>query len=215
MTSTQAQWGAYHPSARDRQVWLAVALLAAVLGWGGVAYIELVRLSKDWVFIYVVSPFEATIWLIAAMATIYLAKVRFLPSVLTRVVAAAAMAVLIVHFNNWSYLQPESYYASHRGSFEQVAELVRAGELGRSDEYYGERLPTRLVDLSVNGRVSAVGEQDGRPVVFLPQWTGIPDDAGGYLYFAGEPRSDLFVDLYGRGVSFADFEELGDGWWYV
>lgn len=215
MTFIPAQPSAHVPATRDRRISSLVAPLVAALAWSGVAYIELVRLPKDWVLIYAVPPFEATVWLVAAMATIYLAKTRLVPSVTTRAAVAIAMAVLMVHFNNWAFVEPRSYYATHRGSFEHAAELVRAGEVGKSDEYYGEKLPRALIDLSADGNASVVGQQDGKPVVFLPQWLGIPDDAGGYIYYDGELRSDTEVDLYGRLVGGSEMRELGNGWWYA
>src|SRR5918995_6652606 len=120
------------------------------------------------------------------------------------------------YFTNWSVLEPRSYYQFHRWGFGQVAELVEEGELGAvGDEYYGQRLPRYLADLSTNGRAATVARQDGKPVVFLAQFMGIPDDAVGYVYFDGEPDTDLLIDLFGYPFYLADGEPLGDGWWYV
>jgi hypothetical protein len=44
---------------------------------------------------------------------------------------------------------------------------------------------------------------------------GIPDDAVGYVYFDGQPDSDLVIDLFGYPATFAEGQSLGDGWWYV
>ena len=47
---------------------------------------------------------------------------------------------------------------------------------------------------------------DGR---FFPQWIGIPDDAGGYIYSpSGSPAQ---ADMYGMICS--NPVDLGDGWW--
>lgn len=93
---------------------------------------------------------------------------------------------------------------------------MHQGELGRpGDEYYGQQLPRYLADLCTNGRAATVGRQDGRPVVFLPQFMGIPDDAVGFVYFDGRPDSDLLIDPFGSPAYLAEGQSLGDGWWYV
>ncbi|MPZ29278.1 MAG: hypothetical protein GEV12_23530 [Micromonosporaceae bacterium] len=51
--------------------------------------------------------------------------------------------------------------------------------------------------------------------VFLTQWLGIPDDAGGYVFFDGDPRPGLTVDLFGTLVRVDAGVILGNGWWYV
>ncbi|MER7417354.1 hypothetical protein ABT346_11290 [Micromonospora peucetia] len=48
-------------------------------------------------------------------------------------------------------------------------------------------------------------------MVFLPQWIGIPDDAGGYVYLDAPPRPDLVVDLLGEPVRVTGGQQLGDG----
>lgn len=124
--------------------------------------------------------------------------------------------LVFVYFTNWSLLEPHSYYVTHRWSFAQVAGLVRQGELdGSGGQYYGQQLPRYLADLSTNGRAATVGRQDGKPVVFLPQFMGIPDDAVGFAYFDGQPDSDLLIDLFGYPAYLAEGDSLGDGWWYV
>jgi hypothetical protein len=52
-------------------------------------------------------------------------------------------------------------------------------------------------------------------VVFLPQWVGIPDDAGGYVFVQTAPAPDLVVDLFGEPLAVGDGLDLGDGWWYL
>ena len=45
--------------------------------------------------------------------------------------------------------------------------------------------------------------------MFFPQWMGIPDDAGGYIWSPG--ASPEGVDLYGMLCQAP--VNLGDGWW--
>ncbi|WP_109526539.1 MULTISPECIES: hypothetical protein [Nocardia] len=44
---------------------------------------------------------------------------------------------------------------------------------------------------------------------FFPQWIGIPDGGGGYLY--SPENSPAGVDLYGGPC--VEPVDLGDGWW--
>ncbi|WP_406036341.1 hypothetical protein OG799_17780 [Micromonospora sp. NBC_00898] len=51
--------------------------------------------------------------------------------------------------------------------------------------------------------------------MFLPQWVGVPDDAGGYVYLDATPRPDLLIDLFGEPARVTLGQHLGGGWWYV
>src|SRR5215207_6644614 len=75
--------------------------------------------------------------------------------------------------------------------------------------------PWYLRDLSTLGTAAVVGGQDGRPVVFLPQALGVPDDAAGYVYLNADPAPDLTVDLFGAPVRVVSGAPLGGGWWYL
>ncbi|MEU4781958.1 hypothetical protein [Micromonospora sp. NPDC023633] len=189
-----------------------IGLLAA---WLGVAWVEMADLPNASLLLFVVPPFELAVWLIALTLTVRLAR-RAAPAGAS---AALATAVLLVGvcawFTNWGLFHPASYWASHRWAFNAVADGVQEGRIGTSREYYGQRLPLHLRDLSTNGRAAVVGRQDDKPVVFLPQWIGVPDDAGGYVYLDAPPRPDLVVDLFGEPVRVAGGQHLGDGWWYV
>lgn len=71
-------------------------------------------------------------------------------------------------------------------------------------EYY-EHLPPDLAHTAVFGLVSV----DGRGGVFVPQWSGIPDDAGGFIYWphAGVPQWDMW------GMSCSEPTRLDGQWW--
>ncbi|MEU4549542.1 hypothetical protein [Nonomuraea dietziae] len=56
-----------------------------------------------------------------------------------------------------------------------------------------------------------LGTSGGRPVLSLPDWLGIPDDALGYAYFTGEAPGSF--DAYGMLV--CPTTHLGDGWWWM
>ena len=122
-----------------------------------------------------------------------------------RVAIVLAVVVLAVSLVVWAIMMltsrdptAEEWFADHREQYE-AALAVDPG-----DEYYGAPLPDDLAHLSVTGRVS--GDSATR---FFPQWTGIPDDAGGYFYSPG--GSPEGRDMY--GMICQDPVSLGDGWW--
>lgn len=76
-------------------------------------------------------------------------------------------------------------------------------ENGDCRDMYVE-LPRDLAAFTAGGLASC---RDA--TVFLPQWSGTPDDAGGYWYSPNESPEGF--DMWGmvcRGP-----EDLGDGWW--
>ncbi|GAB08842.1 hypothetical protein GOARA_021_00790 [Gordonia araii NBRC 100433] len=78
------------------------------------------------------------------------------------------------------------------------------------DDMYGNLLPLHLRYLAANGRMSgSTGGISADGIRFFPQWIGVPDDAGGFLYSpSGSPEG---YDMYGmqcRGPV-----ALGGGWW--
>jgi len=108
------------------------------------------------------------------------------------------MVVVTAMVNPVWRVAPRMWFAMHRPLFD-MALATDPGNL-----YYGNALPLPLRFLSSEGRVS---EQEGSR--FFPQWVGIPDDAGGYLF--NPARSPRGVDLYGSPCS--DPVDLGEGWW--
>ncbi|MEU5726334.1 hypothetical protein [Micromonospora sp. NPDC047738] len=192
-----------------RYGWIGV--LAA---WLGVALAELVNLPNASLLLFVIPPFELLVWLTALALTVRL-TCRAPAGAPAALATAVLLVVICAWFTNWGLFHPRSYWASHRWAFNAVADGVREGRLGTSGEYYGQLLPLHLRDLATNGRAAVVGRQDGKPVVFLPQWLGIPDDAGGYVYLDARPRPDLVVDLFGEPARVTGGKNLGDGWWYV
>jgi energy-coupling factor transporter transmembrane protein EcfT len=212
---TAAQFQPSPPSSWSR--WFIVRLklgVAAAIAWLAVAGIEAIDVPSVSLLVFVVPPFELALWLGAATLTVA-ALGGFRGSTVVRVVTAVGLLAATIQFNNWSVLDPRSYYWSHRWAFAAVAEGVRDGTIGASDAYYGELLPRPLRDLSTNGRAAAIGRHDGRPVVFLPEYLGIPDDAAGYVFYEGVLPADFTLDLYGSRASLKGAENLGDGWWYA
>ena len=130
-------------------------------------------------------------------------------------VTAVILLAATIQFNNWSVFEPPSYYRSHRWGFAAVADGARDGTIGASDAYHGKPLPRPLRDLSTDGRAAVIGQHDGRPVVFLPEYLGIPDDAAGYVFYECVLPADFTLDLCGAPASLGGAEKLGDGWWYA
>lgn len=99
------------------------------------------------------------------------------------------------------------FFDQHRSDLERVAEMVATQEPVAPDGeswYYGAVLPPDLHYLSVTDKVSVW--EDGS--LFVPRWTGIPDDAGGYWHRVESPEG---LDMY--GMFCADPVALGDDWW--
>lgn len=124
------------------------------------------------------------------------------------IVVIGVLGVVTMLVNPGYRVMPATYFAVHRPLF------AAALHTDPGSEYYGNPLPLPLRFLTANGNVSRAGLGEGpRPsgpdVRFFPQWIGIPDDAGGYLY--SPERSPAGADLYGSPC--ADPVDLGDGWW--
>lgn len=100
-------------------------------------------------------------------------------------------------------MSPRTRFDLLRPDLERVAALplVTANPL---PEYY-ESLPAGLSYVTVSGLVST----DGDGTVFVPQWAGIPDDAGGFIYSPG--KSPEGMDMWGMGCK--DPVRLDGDWW--
>jgi hypothetical protein len=105
-------------------------------------------------------------------------------------------------------------FQSERPAFTKVVSMVREGRFGdpRDWDYYGPRLPGSLCLISVNCRVARIGGDDGRWVLFIPDWIGIPDDAVGFAHFDAPPDG-RFLD--GFGSPLCPTTRLGSGWWWM
>lgn len=90
-----------------------------------------------------------------------------------------------------------------RPDLERAAQLPFVAE-GSQPQYYAD-LPTDLAFLSTNGLVST----NGRGALFVPQWAGIPDDAGGYIFSpAGNPTG---WEMWGMTCTYP--VRLDGDWW--
>lgn len=99
---------------------------------------------------------------------------------------------------NWSAVAPRAWFELHRPLYDHAVQSTQT-----DDSYYGASLPLALRPLSANGRVA---DQEG--VLVFPQWLGIPDDAGGYVW---SPDRRPEVDMFGYWCD--QPVDLGDGWW--
>lgn len=185
--------------------------------WAAILAVELLDLPNQSLLTWVIPPFELILWSAAVLISCHLVYSWSAAQTWRHVLRLGAALVLLaplVWFNNWSAFHPQSYYELHRPGFDAVAALVDSGEVGTSQRYYGEKLPRHLADLSTDGRASVVGHTPrGTPVVFLPQYLGIPDDAIGFAYIGDDVPDGTGADLYGDLADFAI--DLGDGWWWV
>jgi hypothetical protein len=187
-------------------------MLGLALLWFLVITIELNDISNTGLGVLIVPPGELAAWLGAIALTVY--AVRRLLRGWVSVAAAVVGLVACVYMTNWGVFEPRSYFATHQWAFGHVASLADDGELD-SDEYLGAPLPRYVADLSTNGRVAVIGDQDGQPVYFLPQYMGLRSRAAGYVYFDGVPEPGLVIDLFGHREYLTAGLDLGDGWWYI
>lgn len=158
----------------------------------------------------------AALWLllVAAVATVLVGAVRrgrWWRAALVAALAAALVGTVIVV--DWRATFARSWFALHHDGFAEAASLARAGTLPDLGSYYGAELPGSLGWLSVDGRISVNGETAAGPVLFVPAYEGIPDDAFGFVHLLGPVPPDLHLDGYGDPIrpSFP----LGDGWWWA
>lgn len=193
--------------------WIAVGVLAIALWlWGATGALGLTL--NEWGLLPEVlrpltrprGPFAITqFWALmtASWATIAFFALRRSRRWIS--VPIAVVAPLVVWFglsqlpghtvqNRFDVLRPE---------LERVAALPVVTDNPRPD--YNEDLPGDLAYAAVYGLIST----DGRGAVFVPQWAGIPDDAGGFIYwpYDGEPRWDMW------GMMCNSPEHLDGQWW--
>ena len=122
-------------------------------------------------------------------------------------ILAVAWIAIVVITRGDDHETAQQFFDRHRTDLDRVAELVADHTLvipDGLDSYYGPQLPDELRYLSVTGRVSIYS--DGS--FFLPRWTGIPDDAGGYWNATESPTGR---DMYGMGCT--NPIDLGSDWW--
>ena len=170
--------------------WVGLACWAAGFLW------HWTRPPSMWILDVVIVPAAAVIYGVGFWSVIIAAVgARHRAALLTLVPLIVVLTVLV---NPWWRLAPQTWFTVHRPLFE-LALATAPGE-----QLYGNRLPVPLRFLTATGRVS---DQEGSR--FFPQWVGIPDDAGGYLY--NPKQSPEGVDLYGRECRSP--VDLGGGWW--
>lgn len=109
-------------------------------------------------------------------------------------------------------VRPWVRFHVERPAFREVLGLVAEGRLVPDGSYYGARLPEDLCFVSATCTVASLGTHHGEPVLFLPDRTGIPDDAVGYAHFAGEPDGRSYD---GFGMRICPVLRLPDGWWWM
>lgn len=205
--------------AQNRQLLTGVLTSAAALAWLALAaplwipaVVPLLPPPVAWVL---VRPSYGLLEDLALYGALMLAAAVF--SVAALVVGRPArrgllclLAIVLVvlfpkPFNRWS---GATFYAAHAAELDEVARFVESPAFTDSpdaDDYYGVALPAGLAHLSSTGRVSG----SARKGVFLPMWTGIPDDAGGLIWSPGRRPSGY--DMYGMHCEAPVV--VGGNWW--
>jgi hypothetical protein len=129
------------------------------------------------------------LWVTALWATttaIVVARRRGAVAAVGTGLVAALIATTIV-LTDWTGAFARSWFWLHRGEFVAAEQLARSGALGPPEtwDYYGVELPFGLRALSVDGHISEIGRAGGAPVLFVPAYMGIPDDAYGFVHLVG------------------------------
>jgi hypothetical protein len=191
--------------------------VATLIAWAAVA---LARLFSSWLV--------TTLWLLGALfllvlfvlavavtclATVVIARRTGAARAVSTALAGGLLAVTVV-VGDWNGAYARFWFTLNRPQFVAAADLARSGGLGAPAEwdYYGPQLPAPLNVLSVTGQISVIGEAAGQPILFLPAYVGIPDDAYGFVHISGAHRPGR---LDGYGDLIEPRIELGDGWWWA
>ena len=180
---------------------LKTCLLWTVILWVSVVFVWYFRFSA-WFFEPIVLALKYLLVAIAVVVTVpTLLLARRSPLLMSGVVL---FALCCATFVGWWQFAPRLWFFVHRPVFEVARVVVDPGT-----DYYGAALPFPLRFLSETGTVSSVVMSEGSEAgAFFPQWVGIPDDAGGYLYSTTSP---VGADLYGSLCTRP--QDLGGGWW--
>ena len=125
-------------------------------------------------------------------------------------IAGAVGAVILGMWGFVSMLPDLSWGGQARRPLEYPRDVTTMNEIvewvhanGNCNDYYVE-LPHNFDAFTAGGLTSCWGD-----AVFLPQWSGIPDDAGGYWYSPGESPDGW--DMW--GMLCKNPVDLGEGWW--
>jgi hypothetical protein len=157
-------------------------------------------------------------WLVPIVATIVGTLLLWRRIKWVGVAASLTVGVvmtLVMASANWFHVYATVWFTWHKSDFEAVAHLSddRNWNATAPQGYYGPRLPSEYQYLSSVQSLSDIGRNNGTPVWFLSQFTGIPDGAAGYAHVTGDIDPDAFLDGFGDRVR--PTVDLGDGWWWV
>lgn len=207
---------AARPASTALVVWLALTVLAW-LGLVAVSFFGMWLATWLWLLILFVWALAGTLVLATSTGLlVHLARRRRYvgAGVTAAALVAATVGVVVVE---WDTTFARAWFALHHDDFGAAERTARAGGLGTfaNWSYYGPALPPELAHLSVDGHIARIGESGGEPVLFVPEWIGIPDGAAGFAHFAGPPVPGVERRLDGFGDPVAPRYPLGDGWWWV
>ena len=169
--------------------------------WASVVFVWYFRFSV-WFFEPIVLALKYLLVAVAVVMTVPALMLARRSAVLTG--GIVLFALWCGTFVGWWQVAPRAWFFVHRPVFEVARVMVNPGP-----DYYGAPLPFPLRFLSETGEVSAITMSEGSETgAFFPQWVGVPDDAGGYLYSKTSP---VGTDLYGSLCT--NPHDLGGGWW--
>lgn len=153
-----------------------------------------------WILDLVIVPLMWTCFVVGVVCIAAgLIGMRSARGAIAAVLVVPTVALVTTLIGAWWWVSPKAWFASHRALYDHALTVKL------SDDYYGY-LPVHLRFLTERGLVSERGRGEAR---FFPQWTGIPDDAGGFWHSpSGSPAG---FDMY--GMVCAKPVSLGGDWW--
>ena len=154
------------------------------------------------------------LWPLAVVATVVGLALLGRRTLVELAIVGALVTVVCVQFANWAWLEPRSYFASHRMAFDQVAAPARGEPETALAPGQAERLPFLWSGLSMSHRFDVIGTAGGKPVILLPEPSGLADGLG-YVFLDGAPSTELVLNVHGRSVRLTDGRYLGGGWWWI
>ncbi len=172
------------------------AVVTGLALWGVSMLHSFLRMNW-WILDFVIVPI-AWICFMLGFVLVVAGFVRGGTAGLLGLIVVPVMVAVTAVIGAWWWIAPRTWFSMHRALYEHALTV----EIGNG--YYG-RLPMHLRFLTERGFASQWS--DGAR--FFPQWTGIPDDAGGFIHSpSGSPEGR---DMYGMGCT--DPVSLGGDWW--
>ena len=181
--------------------WLAIWWMVGVC-------VELLRLPTLGLFIEIDVVLRAVMWLAILLVT--RRRARGLASATLRSVLPLAAVLVVAYFFNWSVLAPRWWFETHRPFYSAAVSAPSPGHIGAAQPILFPLSWLSASGITTSERAASDGSsQPAAPLIFFPQWYGLIDDAGGFIFSpSGAPEGmNMAGMICDRPV------DLGEGWW--